>query len=90
MRSLRYLNGILTVLAVLLAVNTWVLIAGSPAGAVLSPVTPAHAQGVGGAANRQVEVVDQLKALNKTATALEKAIAQGVNVNVKSLPKKSD
>ncbi len=88
MRSLRYLNGILTVLAVLLAVNTWVLIAGTPAGAVLSPVSEARAQGVGGAAERQVEIVNQLKALNKSVTALEKTIQQGVTVNVKTMPKK--
>lgn len=87
MRSLRYLNGILTVLAVLLALNTWVLIAGTPAGAALSPANEAHAQGVGGAAQRQAEVVDNLKTLNKTAEAMNKLLQQGVSVNVKTMPK---
>ncbi len=86
MQSLRYLNGILTVLAVLLALNTWVLIAGTPAGTALSTANEAHAQGVGGAAQRQAETVDQLKTLNKTVEAMNKQLQNGVNVNVKTMP----
>lgn len=87
MRNLRYLNGILTVLAVLLAVNTWVLVAGSPAGAVLSPTTQAHAQGVGGAAERQAQIVTELKSLNNAVKGLDAKLNAGINVKVTSMPK---
>ncbi len=87
MRNLRYLNGILTVLAVLLAVNTWVLIAGSPAGALLSPTGEAHAQGVGGNAERQAQVVDELKKLNGSVNDLSSQLKAGLNVKVTSMPK---
>ncbi|MEM9753498.1 MAG: hypothetical protein AAF916_08945 [Planctomycetota bacterium] len=87
MRSLRYLNGILTVLAVLLAVNTWVLIAGTPAGTLLSPANEAHAQGVGGNAERQAQIVAELKSLNSAVKGLESKLNAGINVKVTSMPK---
>ncbi|MEM1027101.1 MAG: hypothetical protein AAGJ38_03370 [Planctomycetota bacterium] len=87
MRNLRYLNGILTVLAVLLAVNTWVLIAGSPAGALLSPTNEVHAQGVGGNAERQAQIVAELKELNGTVNGLSSQLKAGINVKVTSMPK---
>ena len=85
MRSLRYLNSILTVLAVLLALNCWVLLAGTHSG--LMPVNEAHAQGVGGAAQRQAEIVDQLKTLNKAVSSLEAEIKAGIKVEVTGMPK---
>ncbi|MEM7577649.1 MAG: hypothetical protein AAF328_09250 [Planctomycetota bacterium] len=87
MRNLRYLNGILTVLAVLLAVNTWVLIAGSPAGALLSPTNEAHAQGVGGNAERQAQIVAELKQVNRAVDGLSKQLNSGIDVKVTSMPK---
>jgi hypothetical protein len=86
MRNLRYLNGILTVLAVLLALNTWVLVAGSPAGQLISPTQDAHAQGVGGNGARQAQMLDELKATNKKLDALTAQIKKGINVTVTSMP----
>lgn len=87
MRNLRYLNGILTVLAVLLAVNTWVLIAGSPAGTLLTPTNEARAQGVGGSAERQAQIVRELQSLNRAVDALHAKLDGGLNVKVTSMPK---
>lgn len=86
MRSMHYLNTILTVLTVLLALHCWVLLAGAPTSSSVTSVSTAHAQGVGGAAQRQVAIVDQLKALNKTVESLNTQVKSGIKVQVTSMP----
>lgn len=58
MRSLRYLNTVLTVIAVLLALHLWTLWIGGP-----SAVATAAAPGLGNAATQRRQMVDQLKRL---------------------------
>lgn len=87
MSTLRYLNGILTVLALLLGLHVWVLLAGSPAVAGFLPDgNTAHAVGVGGTAERQVEIRDELRALNKEVSAMSAKLDAGLEVSVTSMP----
>ena len=83
MRTLRYLNGILTVLTVLLGLHIWVLLATSPA---LPAGNTAHAAGVGGTAERQVEIRDELRELNAQVKAMSSKLDAGLEVRVTSMP----
>ncbi len=68
MPSLRYLNVVLTVLAVLLGLNLWTSWHQTPTGE-LGLDNPAHAAGLPDAAAQRREIIDQLKLLvNKTGT----------------------
>ena len=63
MKTLRYSNAVLTVMAVLLTLNLYVLLAGTPAGSTLSAATEARAgdaRGVGSQAERQQEILQAL------------------------------
>lgn len=72
MKTLRYSNTILTVIAVLLTLNLYITLADSPAGSTLSAANEAHAaeaRGVGSQAERQQEI---LKALTDMKASVEK------------------
>ncbi len=85
MPALRYTNAVLTVLAVLLSANLWVLISG-PAGVGLAG--EAHAQGVGNTAQRQVEILEGIEQANEKLTAINANLIGGVKVEVVSMPEK--
>ncbi len=79
MKSLRYLNTILTVIAVLLTVNVWTMWSITPGGETLSVATEANAQGIANAAQQRKQIVDavnqvrtevgEVKAMFKNGTA---------------------
>lgn len=88
MRSLGYLNAILTVLAVLLTLNLWTAWTATPGGELLSAAQPAHAQGLANAAQQRKEMVDLLKQLNVEFAELKKTLAKGeLRVRVEAPPK---
>ncbi len=67
MRSLRYLNTILTVIAVLLATHLWTAWSdgASPAAAVASPRTTPTPGGIPNAGAQRQQQIDLLKLLNQ-------------------------
>ncbi len=79
MKSLRYLNTILTVIAVLLTVNVWTLWSVTPGGDALSVATEARADGIANAGAQRKQIVDavnqvkaevgELKGMFKNGTA---------------------
>jgi len=87
MRSVRYLNAILTILAVLLALNLWVTWAATPGGQALSWAKPAQAAGIPNAGEQRKEMVDLLKALNVKVAQLTDLVQSGkVRVQVEAPP----
>ena len=92
MRSLRYLNTILTLIAVLLTLNLWTAWTASPGAPSIDGTRTASAAerpgGVGSAGERQVEMVNQLKALNTAVGNLDATLTSGkVRVKVDAMPK---
>lgn len=83
MPTLRYTNAVLTLLAVLLSANLWVLISG-PAGSGLA--SEANAQGVSNNAQRQVEILSEVSRVNDQLTAINANLVGGLRVEVVSMP----
>lgn len=75
MSNLRYLNGILTVLALLLALQLWTTWMASPA--PVSVASPAYAQGIPDAGAQRLQVIDQLKLLNQKTEELKSLLMSG-------------
>ncbi|MEX0777597.1 MAG: hypothetical protein WD042_17975 [Phycisphaeraceae bacterium] len=61
MRMLKYLNTVLTLIALLLTLNLWTLWTAAP----LATVSDAQAAGLPDAGAQRQELIDQLKSLNK-------------------------
>lgn len=81
MSQLRYLNAVLTVLCVLLALN---LYTGWASGDGFT--TPAHAQGIPDEGAQRAQMIDQLKLLNGKIDSLNATIRSGkVKVTVTNL-----
>ena len=76
MPKLTYLNAILTVLAVLLAMNVWVGLH-TPGGAMLAPGQHAHAQGIPDGGAQRLEIVNQLKLLNTRVNEMSDLLRSG-------------
>lgn len=72
MASLRYLNTVLTVLAVLLGLQLWTTWQGETAGGVTDIASTAHAAGIPNAGAQRQQIVDLLK---KQAQQLDKLAA---------------
>lgn len=93
MKTLRYLNTVLTVIAILLTLNVYLQLTGTPAGAAVSVAQEAHAadkpvRGVGSSAQAQL---DQLKEINENLARLSGKLTDGsVRVKVDSLPADGD
>lgn len=82
-----YLNTVLTVIAVLMALNLWVGVHQSPASAMIDPATPAHAAGRTDAGQQRAEMIAALNKLDTTVNAMSKKLGDGsVKVTVTSLP----
>ncbi|MEX0887178.1 MAG: hypothetical protein WD009_12150 [Phycisphaeraceae bacterium] len=80
MRSLGYLNGVLTVLAVLLVLNLWVgwhALSTGPAGDMVTVATPARAQGIPDGGAQRLEIVNQLKLVNVRLAELGEFMRSG-------------
>ncbi len=87
MNNSKYLNTVLTVIAVLLGLNLWVGAHQSPAAAAMDPATEALAQGRTDAGAQRKAMIDELKNLGSKVDAMSKKLGDGsVKVTVESLP----
>lgn len=73
----KYLNSVLTVIALLLALNLWVGAHQSPAAAALDPSGQALAQGRVDAGQQRAEMIKELKALGGKVDAMSKKLGDG-------------
>ncbi|MEO1237302.1 MAG: hypothetical protein AAFX76_10995, partial [Planctomycetota bacterium] len=96
MNSLRYLNRVLTVLAILLTVNIYVQLTGTAAGSAVSTANVAHARGdtpkgVGSTAAREQAQLEELRSLNRAVAQLNTTLTNGsVRVGVDNFPAQGD
>ena len=94
MKHLRYLNAVLTVLAVLLTANLYVQLtapSGGAAAAAWPLIDTAHAQsdgkkGVGSQAARQAEMAESLKRLVQSVDNLSGKLDRPLPVQVQNFP----
>lgn len=80
MRSLRYLNTVLTVIAILLTLNLYTLWTATPGGALLDHAQVAEAQGVSNAGAQRKEMVDLLKQINTHLSDVKSTLKSGVTI----------
>ncbi|MEM9415530.1 MAG: hypothetical protein AAGA29_08650 [Planctomycetota bacterium] len=92
MTASKYLNTVLTLIAVLLGLNLWTGMHTSPAGAALDPATNAHAQGRANPAeerqaiiNKLDEVVTSVDAISDKVDAMTNRAGQ-VRVAIEVMP----
>jgi hypothetical protein len=101
MRSLRYLNTVLTLIAILLTLNLWTLwtaTASHPAAAIdLTAATPARAQarppsgGIPDAGAQRREIADQIKLGNQKLDTLIEMFRSGqARVRLEAPPKEGE
>ena len=76
MKNTKYLNSILTTIAVLLALNLWVGVNTAP-GASTGLENQAVAQGRTDAGQQRSEMIDQLKALKDSVDSMSKKLSDG-------------
>jgi hypothetical protein len=92
MRSLRYLNSVLTVIAVLLSANVYALWTSTPGGEAFWPAQRANAAerpepGVPNASQQRKEMVDLLKNVNAQLGDLKSSLKDGtVRVRIEAAP----
>lgn len=91
MRSLRYLNSVLTVIAVLLTLTLYTMwmspAPGSGGGDLLSVSQEAHAQGIPNAGAQRKQIIDELTAVKASVNDLKTTLTNGsVRVKVDSMP----
>ena len=73
MKGLRYLNTMLTILAVLLTLQLWTTWNMAPA----DMATEAHAQGIPDAGAQRKQMIDELKLVNKKVEELKGLLTSG-------------
>jgi hypothetical protein len=85
MRTLRYLNGVLTVIAVLLTLNVWTMWQTAGQSNPRPSLTePAHAVGRTNAGQQREKIIGQLKQANAQLGELHAMLAEGkLTVQVK-------
>lgn len=86
MRQLRYLNAVLTVIAVLLTLNLWVAWHATPGGQQMTLTQEASAQGLADAGAQRREMVDLLKQINVSIGQVRTTLTDG-SVKVSTDPK---
>ena len=83
----KYLNTVLTAIAVLLALNLWVGVHQSPASAAIDPAGEAYAQGSVTAGQQRAQMIDALGDLSEKIDALSRKLSDGsMRVQVDSMP----
>lgn len=88
MTNTKYLNAVLTVIAVLLALNLWVGVNPSPS-ASANPEGQAIAQGRVDAGQQRADMIKELKGMKSTIEAMSKKLTDGsIKVKVESEPDK--
>ena len=89
MNNSKYLNTVLTVIAVLLGLNLWVGAHQSPVAAAFDPAGEALAQGRTDAGKQRADMIAELKTLGGKVDAMSKRLADGsLKVQVTSMPDK--
>ena len=89
MRSLRYLNTVLTLIAVLLTLNLWTMWSVTPGGELVGLATNASAAGIPNAGAQRKAMVDALKQVNVNLGAIHTMLKDGsVRVKIEALPEK--
>ena len=90
MNSLKYLNGVLTVMTVLMAMGLWTWWVGGPAGRSVAMVQPAYAEGIVNAGHQRQQIVEQIKQLSQKVEGLSAMFRSGqARVRIEGgLPKK--
>lgn len=84
----KYLNSVLTVIAVLLALNLWVGVHQSPAAAAIDPSADALAQGRVDAGKQRADMIAELKNLSGKVDAMSKKLTDGsMKVTVENMDK---
>ncbi len=86
MRSLRYLNCVLTVLAVLLSLQLWT----SWSTSSVSMVQEAHAQGIPNAGAQRKEMIDALARIQQELTLTNEMLRSGQLRVVVDQPRSDD
>ena len=88
MNNMKYLNTVLTVLAVLLALNLWVGANPAP-GQGISLESQAIAQGRVDAGQQRADMIKELKGLKSTVEAMSTKLSSGtITVKVEGEPDK--
>lgn len=80
MRSIKYLNTVLTVIAVLLALQLWTLWTVGPVGQSDGPIgfdTPAQAVGIPNAGQQRKQIADAIKQLSGQVESLGNLFRSG-------------
>ena len=91
MRSIRYLNTVLTIIAILLTLNLWTLWVITPGGQMLSMAGDAYAQGTANAAEQRKSMIDELKQNNEKVGEIINMLKKGsAKVTVESMPSDKD
>ncbi|MFK7790817.1 MAG: hypothetical protein AB8C95_15155 [Phycisphaeraceae bacterium] len=88
MTNTKYLNSVLTAIALLLALNLWVGVNGSPSDSI-NPEGQAIAQGRVDAGQQRAEMIKELKGLKSTVESMSKKLSDGsITVKVEGDPNK--
>ena len=77
MQSVKYLNTILTAIAILLALQLWTSWAGVSSDQPIELVAPAHAAGIPNAGHQRQQMVDQLKEVSSKLDQLNDQFRSG-------------
>jgi hypothetical protein len=86
MRSIRYLNIVLTLIAVLLTLQLWTTWMGSP-----DLASRSYAQGIPDGGAQRAQIVDQLKLLNQKTDQVKELLVSGkVRVVVENPAQRDD
>lgn len=86
MNNMKYLNTVLTVLAVLLALNLWVGVQPSPSNQ-LGLESQAIAQGTVNAGQQRTEMIKELQGIKSTVESMSKKLTDGsIKVKVEAEP----
>jgi hypothetical protein len=72
MQSVKYLNTILTAIAILLALQLWTSWVGVSSDQPIELVAPAHAAGIPNAGHQRKQMLDQLKEVSSKLDQLKK------------------
>lgn len=87
MNNSKYLNTVLTVIAVLLGLNLWVGMHRAPSGSALDPSGTAHATGRIDAGQQRARMIEELSALGGKIDSVGKKLTDGsIKVQVQSMP----
>lgn len=77
MGSLKYLNGVLTIIAVLLTLNLWTTWNTTPAGQTLSIANQAQAAGFANPDAQREEMIGLLKKIDQGMADMQKTLTDG-------------